>query len=46
MLFNVCILFIVNIVFCQDVLSERYTTFDEYMEDKKIKEQRDQMYTV
>ncbi|WP_336070552.1 ATP-binding cassette domain-containing protein [Mesoflavibacter sp. CH_XMU1404-2] len=25
---------------------DRYTTFDEYMEDKKIKEQRDQMYTV
>lgn len=25
---------------------DRYTTFDEYMEDKKIKEQRDKMYTV
>jgi len=25
---------------------DRYTTFDEYMEDKKIKEQRDKMYAV
>lgn len=25
---------------------DRYTTFDEYMEDKKIREHRDQMYTV
>jgi ATPase subunit of ABC transporter with duplicated ATPase domains len=25
---------------------DRYTTFDEYMSDKKIKEQREKMYTV
>ncbi|MCM4159571.1 ATP-binding cassette domain-containing protein [Antarcticibacterium flavum] len=25
---------------------DRYTTFDEYMDDKKIKEQRDKMYAV
>ena len=25
---------------------DRYTTFDEYMSDKKLKEQRDKMYAV
>ena len=25
---------------------DRYATFDEYMSDKKIKEQRDKMYAV
>jgi ATPase subunit of ABC transporter with duplicated ATPase domains len=25
---------------------DRYTTFEEYMDDKKIKELRDKMYTV
>ena len=32
MIFNLLILFIVNIAFCQDVLSERYTTFSELEE--------------
>ena len=33
MIFNLLILFVVNIAFCQGVLSERYTTFSE-LEDK------------
>ena len=35
MIFNLLILFIVNIAFCQDVLSERYTTFSE-LEEKIV----------